>query len=313
MDGLAKLGVSSELLGKAVGSIAVIVCWLAILRLAKRLIARLDDEASRFQVARLLGYAVGVVGLIVLARIWFQGVAGFGTYLGLLSAGIAISLQDPLTNMAGWLFILIRRPFKIGDRIQIGAQMGDVVDIRLFRFVMLEIGNWVHADQSTGRLMHVPNGLVFKTPVANYDEAFGFIWNELEVTLTYESDWRKAKELFLDIVTRDTKEIEPEVRKRIKESAEELHLKFMKLTPVIWTSVVDNGVRLSMRYLCKARQRRVTASKIWEDILDAVNGADDIDLAYSTVRQYQTILPEPKNLSRPQPLEKVPPKLPAED
>ena len=64
---------------------------------------------------------------------------------------LAIALQDPLTNLAGWLFILIRRPFRVGDRIQVGANTGDVVDIRPFRFLMLEVGNWVHADQGTGR------------------------------------------------------------------------------------------------------------------------------------------------------------------
>jgi small-conductance mechanosensitive channel len=75
------------------------------------------------------------------------------TFLGLVAAGIAVALKDPLTNLAGWLFILWRRPFTAGDRVQIGEHKGDVIDLRLFRFTLLEIGNWVHADQSTGRLL----------------------------------------------------------------------------------------------------------------------------------------------------------------
>jgi small-conductance mechanosensitive channel len=185
LDGaLGALGIPPELAWRGLATIAVLVAWVTLIRVARRLVGRsIDDVSVRFQFVRMTSYVVGVLAVLVLARIWIQGIAGVGTYLGLLSAGIAIALQDPLTNLAGWVFILLRRPFRIGDRIQIGTHMGDVVDIRLFRFVLLEIGNWVHAEQSTGRVLHVPNGFVFKNTVANYDEAFGFIWNELEVTV----------------------------------------------------------------------------------------------------------------------------------
>jgi small-conductance mechanosensitive channel len=74
------------------------------------------------------------------------------TYLGLVSAALVIALQDPITNFVGWVFIISRRPFEIEDRIQIGEDAGDVIDIRFFQFSLNEIGNWVDADQSTGRI-----------------------------------------------------------------------------------------------------------------------------------------------------------------
>jgi small-conductance mechanosensitive channel len=217
---------------------------------------------------------------------WIQGIAGIATYFGLLSAGIAIALQDPLTNLAGWVFILVRQPFRIGDRIQIGTFHGDVVDIRLFRFVMLEIGNWVHADQSTGRVLHVPNGLVFKNPVANYDEAFGCIWNELETTVTFESNWRKAKTALEEIANANAGELEPEIRKRIALASESMHIQFAKLTPVVWTTVADSGVKLTLRYLCRPRDRRVSSSRIWEQVLDSFATMPDVDFAYPTMRRF---------------------------
>jgi small-conductance mechanosensitive channel len=151
---------------------------------------------------------------------------------------------------------------------------------------MLEIGNWVHADQSTGRVLHVPNGLVFKNPVANFDEAFGCIWNELEVTVTFESNWRRAKGALEEIAAANAGELEPEIRKRIACASESMHIQFSKLTPVVWTTVVDSGVKLTIRYLCKPRERRVTASNIWEQVLDSFATMPDVDLAYPTMRRF---------------------------
>ena len=77
---------------------------------------------------------------------------------------------------------------------------GDVIDIRLFQFSINEIGNWVDADQSTGRIIHIPNGIVFTEPQANYTAGFQYIWNEIPVLVTFESDWKKAKQILTDIV-----------------------------------------------------------------------------------------------------------------
>lgn len=82
--------------------------------------------------------------------------------------GALAETQLKLVSSVLWLFILWRRPFELGDRIQIGEDAGDVIDSRIFQFTILEIGNWVAADQSTGRLIHIPNQSVFTTPLANH-------------------------------------------------------------------------------------------------------------------------------------------------
>lgn len=99
---------------------------------------------------------------------------------------MAIALADVLKNMAGWMYIPSRRPFRVGDRIEIEGTRGDVVDIRLFCFSLMEIGNWVDAEQSTGRLVHVPNGSVFINQVANYTEGFQYIWHEMPVRTFFQ-------------------------------------------------------------------------------------------------------------------------------
>ena len=284
------LAIPPDTLERIVGTVAVLVVWLVVGRVIRRLIGRaVEGSSARFQMTRVSGYLIGAVALFTIARLWIQGVTGIATYFGLLSAGIAIALQAPVTNIVGWLFILIRRPFRVGDRIQVGAQIGDVVDIRPQRFVMLEVGNWVHADQGTGRILHVPNGLVFKETVANYDEAFGYIWNELELTVTFESDWRKAKKALEGILERHAGELDDEVKRRLDEAAHTLHIKFPKLTPIVWTTVVEYGVRLSMRYLCKPRARRSSASQIWEEVLDAFSGMPSVAFAYPTTRRFDNV------------------------
>jgi small-conductance mechanosensitive channel len=281
------LGITPSVTEGALETAAAIIAYVLFRRFARRIILRTTDDLSlRFQLNKAIAYGLGAVAFLIILKIWVHGLTGLATYLGLLSAGLAIALQDPLANFAGWIYIIFRRPFSIGDRIQVAQHMGDVVDIRPFRFVLLEIGNWVHAEQSTGRVLHVPNALVFKNPVANYDEAFGYIWNELEVVITFESDWKKAKDSLLRTVTEHTESLSPDVAERIRVAADSLHIKFGKVTPVVWTSVVDGGVRLTVRYLCKPRERRSSASTIWESVLEEFARLPNVDFAYPTTRWF---------------------------
>ena len=145
--------------------------------------------------------SVGVL-LFVLGWVWTQQLANAGSFIGILSAGVAIALSDVLKNLAGWAYILVQRPLKTGDRVEVGPHAGDVIDVRLFRFSLLEIRNWVDADQSTGRILHLPNGILFTEPMANYTEGFPYIWHEMPVTVTFESDWERTKEMVQEVIDR---------------------------------------------------------------------------------------------------------------
>jgi len=134
--------------------------------------ARVDDVAVQYRWTKVSRYVALVLALLVLLLVWFTAIRGLGTFLGLLSAGLAIALKDLVADFAGWVFIVARRPFGLGDRIQIGPHAGDVVDRGIFQFAIMEIGNWVQADQGTGRMIHVPNAQVFTEPLANYSDGF---------------------------------------------------------------------------------------------------------------------------------------------
>ncbi|NJK82214.1 MAG: mechanosensitive ion channel, partial [Chloroflexaceae bacterium] len=211
---------------------------------------------------------MGIAGIFLIGRIWFGGFDELATFLGLISAGLAIALRDLLIDIAAWMFIVWRKPFKVGDRVQVGDVAGDVIDIRLFQFTLLEIGNWVDADQSTGRVVHVPNGRVFAEPQANYTEGFDYIWNEIPVTITFESNWKKAKEILLRIAMEHTRDTCEMARQQVEMAANDYYIVYSKLTPTVYTHVKDDhGIILTIRYLSIPRRRRSTAQELWEAIL----------------------------------------------
>ena len=155
---------------------------------------RTEDVYSRYRWRKTQDYITFVIGLFIISSIWIDEFKSLITFFGLLSAGIAIALKDPVTDLAGWLFILWRKPFDVGDRIQIGDHAGDVIDIRIFQFTIIEIGNWVDADQSTGRILHIPNSKIFMEVLANYSIGFNYIWHEIGVMVTFERRLEKSKE-----------------------------------------------------------------------------------------------------------------------
>jgi small-conductance mechanosensitive channel len=256
--------------------------WL-VMRFVYR---RVSDVRMQYQTRKAVTYVAFVVGALVVARLWFVGLQTLSTFLGLLTAALAIALQDPIVNLAGWLFLITRRPFRVGDRIQIGDIRGDVIDMRIFQFSLLEIGNWVDADQSTGRVIHVPNGKVFREPQASYTEGFQFIWNEIGVLVTFESNWRKAKEKLAEIAERNSAHLTEAAAERVRRAARKYMIFYSKLEPTVYTTVADSGVMLTIRYICAPKQRRGTTQQIWEEILDAFAAESDIDFAYPTTRYY---------------------------
>lgn len=259
----------------------------AIRRLVLRLVGgRSDDPRTRYQWGKVSAYVAFVVLILVLSQIWITAIRGLGTFLGLLSAGLAIALRDVVTNLAGWAFIVLRHPFHVGDRVQAGEHRGDVVDIRLFQFTLLEIGNWVDAEQSTGRVIHIPNATVFSAPLANYTDEFPYVWHELPVLLTFESDWRKAKAILERIVQERAGTIADEATRAVRKASRKFLIFYTTLTPKVYTDVRDSGVRLTLRFISPVRRRRGFTEELWEAILDAFDAESDIELAYPTHRVF---------------------------
>lgn len=248
---------------------------------------RVSDIKSAYHWRRFIFYTYSFLLIILLGFIWIKGVRSIGTFLGLISAGIAIAMHDTIANIAGWFFIIWRKPFSVGDRIQIADVKGDVIDTRLFQFSIVEIGNWVDAEQSTGRIIHIPNSKVLKENLSNYHTGFDYIWHEIPVLITFESNWKKAKEILSQIVDEKAEHLSVGAEEEIRRAAMKYMVYFKKLTPIVYTTVKDSGVMLTIRYILKPRNRRGSEQEIWELILEEFAKHDDINLAYPTTRFYK--------------------------
>jgi small-conductance mechanosensitive channel len=272
----------------------VILLFLSALRfLILRIVWRnTENVKTRFFWKHLFSYIMPVAAILMVGMVWIDAFRHLGTFLGILSAGIAIALKDLLANIAGWLFITFRKPFVVGDRIQIGPHKGDVIDLRIYQFSILEIGNWVDADQSTGRVIHIPNGKVFTESQANYTQGFRYIWNELEVRITFESNWEKAKSILEEIIRNHTSDILGNAEQELKEASKMYMIHYQYLTPIVYARVVENGILLTARYLCEAQKRRGSEAALWEVILSQFRQYNDITWAYPTQRfvNYQTTI-----------------------
>lgn len=280
-------GLSPTAQGKLLVSLLVVGVLVVGRRLVLRVAERqIQDSTLLYKWSKGTSYVAFAIGLVLLAQVWFVAIRQVGTFLGLLSAGVAIALKDVVANLAGWFFILWRRPFEIGDRVQIGPHAGDVVDVRIFQFTLMEIGNWVAADQSTGRLIHIPNGRVFTEPQANFTAGFPYLWNELPLVVTFESDWRKAKAALQEIAEGLGGEVAAEAERSLRETSKRFLVHYKKFTPAVYTSLAENGVLLTVRYLTRPRERRGTAQALWERIFDAFKEMPDVAFAYPTQRLY---------------------------
>jgi small-conductance mechanosensitive channel len=274
--------IQAKIIATLLGIFLIVILRRSVINL---FILKLKDAKIRYNWLRATSYAAISFGIIIVGQIWLDGIGSIVTYLGLVSAGIAIALKDPIANIAGWLFILWNRPLEAGDRIQLGEHSGDVIDINFFNFTVMEIGNWVDGDQNTGRIIHVPNGKIFIETLANYGKGFEYIFNEIPVLITFESEWEKAKKILEKIAKDFGEQPSRAAEKEIKKASQKFLIQDQKLDPVVYTKVAESGVCLTIRYLCTPQFRRDTEQEIWEEILKEFKLEPDIELAYPTIRR----------------------------
>lgn len=270
---------------KLIETVALVLGVLLVRWLIRReLHRRVDDPDILYRGRKTLGYVLGTIFVTLGVLIWLEPLQNVGTFLGLASAGLAISLSDLLKNLAGWLYVIIRRPFKVDDRIQVGDVAGDVIDVRPIATTMLEIRDWVDADQSTGRILHVPNGKFLTESVKNFTEGFAYLWHEVEVVVTFESDWERAESLLFELAKEITDPVCDQARQDIRDAGRAYKIRYTHFTPIVYVKAEAHGVSLTARMLVPVRQRRSYDQRVWRGVLAMVATEPDIALAYPTLR-----------------------------
>ncbi len=278
----AELAIPREYVYRALGIVVALILIFLAVRIASRVARRyVDDPTKLFKINRSIRRVGGLVALAMFLLLLSPDVRGLLAVLTVVGAGLAIALREALLSVAGWARLALISEYKIGERIEINNIRGDVIDIRMLRTTVMEIGGWVEGDQSTGRIAHIPNSWLFQYGLYNYTRGFKYIWNEMSFTVTYRSDWRAARAFMEEFAEESSAIVTQDAESQIRQMSSEFLIHYGILTPFVYVSTDPNGVKLTLRYLCEARKRRGTQHAFTVKLLDAFREHPDIEIAYA--------------------------------
>lgn len=265
-------------------TLGVLILGPLIMASGQKIIASaVKNPRDYYRDRKLLSTIVFVAGGLVIALAWGRLVPHHGTFFGLIGAGLAVALREPLLSIAGRIAIFAGRIYDAGDRIQIGDSSGDVIDIGFFYTRMLEIGNWIHGDQYSGRILQFPNAQIFGAGVFNYTRDFQYIWDEVKLNITYSSNIDSATKIMLNAATRYTEDFLSGAKAQLSRMQQYFLVPDIELKPQVYVSVTTNWVGLTMRYVVDPKKRRAASTFLYRAIFDEVIARQDIEIGTDTM------------------------------
>jgi len=236
-----------------------------ILRIAYR---NIEDKFVRLRYKRTLSYIIVVIALFLLLPIWLPSIRNIATFLGIFGAGFLIVTRDLWVCVGGWAYIMIRRPYVIGDRIQIGNISGDVIDIRLMETSIMEVSG-TEGGLTTGRIIYFPNAKVFSEIIATTRLNAGHTYQELHVQIDPASDWEAAAAL-LEKITRTEYATSLAAREQLASEDEETDLLSGYREPRVLAELKGALVILHLQFMAPAGQAANLTDRIWRQFLIGV-------------------------------------------
>ncbi|WP_419786050.1 mechanosensitive ion channel domain-containing protein [Pseudodesulfovibrio sp.] len=200
-------------------------------------------------------YAAVFFIALSLVFIWLESLGPIITALTLLATALTLVAKELILNFIGSFVIFWRELFTIGDRVRVGEVSGDVIDKGVLYFTLLETGESGLSGHSTGRLIKVPNALTLTQPVINATRGAGYVWNEIGLAVTRESDREKARTMLIEAVEKYYASQSVDLE-RIRRIFEQRRVFFKELTPRVYLDVTTRGYLLTLRYLCRSRLAR---------------------------------------------------------
>ncbi|NLC48391.1 MAG: mechanosensitive ion channel [Tenericutes bacterium] len=245
-----------------------------IIKLISKIIFRIymsinDDSRDRFLYKQKLNILSNIIFLISTFFLWETHLSNIITLISFISAGATIALREIIFNFFSGIYIKIKKPFQLEDRIEIGNDKGDVINISNLSFEILEIANEINGEQSTGKIIHLPNSVIFNLPLKNYVKAFKYIWNEITIKIPLDADVLETKKVLYKIINNNQviKRIPQKMLRQINGASLDYRIYFNNFEPIIYTKVVDSHIELYVRYLIHPKKARNVENEIWLDIL----------------------------------------------
>jgi small-conductance mechanosensitive channel len=275
------LQVQADLTRRALRGAALIVVVLATSKAGKvYAVGKIEDAVTRFTLQRIQHLVVGIlIALIAISVIFVNWYAAL-TALGVGSLVIGLAVQTPMKSFVAWIYILVRQPYRVGDRIKIENATGDVIDVGYLDTTLWEFGGqYLTGDHPSGRIIKFPNEKVLDSIVWNYSwPLFPYIWNEIKFQIAYQSDLQFVAYTMEKIVE---EEIGPEMVERVnvfrgllaKTPVDELEVRahprvFFRVDEVTWVDAI-------VRYLVPPREAGTVKNRLVPKLLAALNAAPD--------------------------------------
>lgn len=266
--------IKSEYIYLAVVSIIIVI----IMKIIKTVIYKVSkkrkiNSREKYMYNKQSEAVLNVMTVLLLAFLWVDYLRNFITFITFISTAITLSLKDLIFNFFSGIYIRTSKIFSLEDRIEINGLKGDVVNINKTGFDLLEIADRVNGEQSTGRIVHVPNSLVFTYPVKNYVRAFKYIWDEMKINVPLNADVYKTKKELYKIVNKNNvvRQIPNKMKNEVNDSSGEYRIYFNNLAPIIYVEIVEEHIELTMRFLVHPKKKRNIENSIWLDIIKANN------------------------------------------
>jgi small-conductance mechanosensitive channel len=273
------------------GKIGVIVAIVfVIFFLLKLFVKKYITDNERFYMAnKIITFTNFTIIILIVFFNYIENAGNMLTILGFASAGIAIAMKDWFMSILGWLVIVFGGSIHVGDRIRVDMDgmkyVGDVMDISLLRMTVLEdiTLTAVSENRRAGRIIFVPNNYVFTRMIANYTHSsLKTVWDGVHVTITYDSNHKKAMHIAKEITKKYSKGYTDITRKQLNKLRNQYSLKNTNVEPRIFSFIEPSGISIDAWYLTNAYATLTLRSVISVEIVDAFNAEDDITIAYPT-------------------------------
>ena len=264
--------------------LAITLIYFLFKSVAEEIVAQKIQEAkARYSFRKAISILYLLAIVLALFSIWIEHTETLLVSYGLVAAGVAIALQDFFKNFMGGVLIFATGIYRVGDRIELNQKCGDVIDIGILYTTLLELKEWVAGEQATGRLTMIPNGYVLSSAVNNYTKDNTFIWDEIAIPITYDSDWKEAVATIRRIVGQETKEMAERAEQEISKLKEKYYFTLKAVEPEIYVTLTDNWIALHIRYITDVRQRRAVHNALGQLILEAIQKSARIKVASTTL------------------------------
>ena len=240
-------------------------------KIGLKILKKVKDTKKEYLYSQKYKLLINILKIIIFLFLWGDYIGNFLTIISLISAGFTIALRDLIFNFFSGIYIKIKKPFEIEDRIEINNYKGDVININALNFEVLEVNNENFIGQSTGVITHIPNSNIFNYPLRNYNKAFKYIWNELKIKVPLDCNLSKTKGIIYKIVNSNEiiKNIPPKMKNQIHNISSDYRIYYNHYEPIIYTQVVDSHIELTVRYLVHPKKARYVNSSLWNKIIES--------------------------------------------